>query len=350
MNSTYPAPTYRLTIDGRDITPKVDARLEQLTLSEARSEEADQLDLVLLDLDGRLALPRKGITLNLALGFDATALIEKGTFIVDEVSHSGPPDRVTIRARSAELTSSLRRRRDQSWHAQTLGSIVQTIAARNGLTPSMDSTLAAQSIGHIDQSGESDIAFITRLGRNFDAVATVKHGRLIFLNINNTTTAAGTTLPVVNIRRSETQNHTYTAADRDSYSGVRALYANLNAAAQQSVTAGSESGNMKELPDLFANREEAQKAATAEWQRIERGTAALSLTLATGRPELMPQSLVQVSGFKSDINSIQWLAVKVSHTLSPGAGLITSLELETAKQLTDTGKAGGNGGGGGFWQ
>lgn len=348
---THPAPSYQITLEGNDITPRIDPRLEQLTLAESRSEEADQLDLTLTDYDGLLELPRKGVLLKLALGFGADQLVDKGSFIVDEVNHSGPPDKLVLRARSAELTHALRRRRSQSWHAQTLGSIVKTIAARNDLQTSIDGTLAAQSIGHIDQSSESDIAFITRLARHFDAVATVKNGSLIFLNINNTTTASGQALPVLGIRRSETQNHNYTAADRDSYTGVRAYYSDMSAARRLSVTVGS-GDNLKELADIYANADEASKAAKAEWQRIERGTATLSLALSIGRPELMPQSVVHVTGFKDEINAIAWLAVKVTHTLASGNGLLTSVELETARQLTDTGSAGSGSGGGDdyFWK
>lgn len=349
----YSAPAYKITLAGRDITPQIDPRLESLTLAEARNEEADQLDITLTDTDGRLAIPRKGVTLALALGLRGDALIDKGAFIVDEVTHSGPPDMLTIRARSAELTSGLRRRRDQSWHAQTLGDIVQTIAGRHGLQLRIDAAIAVQRIGHIDQSGESDIAFITRLGRHFDAVATVKNGALLFLPISSATNAHGDPLPSVTIDRRETQQHNYTAADRDSYSGVRATFENVKAATRGEVMAGAD-GNMKALPDIFASKDDAQKAAEAEWQRIERGTATLTLTLATGKPDLMPQSLVHVRGFKAEIEAITWLAVRVTHTLG-GGGLLTALELETASQQTDLGDekksanspSGGNNGG--FW-
>lgn len=275
------SPTYQVNLNGQDITPKLNPRLLQLTLSECRSDEADMLDILLDDHDGKLEIPPKGVTLQLSLGYQGESLINKGTFLVDEVSHNGPPDVLTIRARSAELTHDLRRRRSQSWHGKTLGDIVRTIASNNGLTPRIDASLASISMGHIDQSSESDIAFITRLARHFDAVATVKNGTLIFLTINNTRTSSGDELPTIPIKRSQTTSHSFTAADRDSYTGVRATYQNINAASRQNILVGT-SENVKELPDIYANKDEAQKAAKAEWQRIERGVASLSLQLAVG--------------------------------------------------------------------
>lgn len=351
----HPAPTYALKLNGKNITPRINPRLEQLTLSEARSEQADELDIVLTDYDGKLEIPPKGVVLKLALGYKGEALIEKGKFLVDEVQHSGPPDKLTIRARSADLTSDMRRRRSQSWHEQSLGDIIQTIASRNSLQPRIDTELAAISLAHIDQTSESDIAFISRLARHFDAVATVKNGSLIFLKINATKTANGAELPQVTIDRKETQSHSFTSADRDSYSGVRARYENVKAAARGEVLAGCDK-NVKELPDIYAKKEEADKAAKAEWQRIERSTSKLELILATGRLDIMPQSIVKVTGFKSDICAITWLAVRVGNSLTADGGLITSLELEICSQKTEIearnkkAKSGKGSSDGGFWE
>lgn len=348
----HPQPTYRITLAGRDLTPHLSPFLQSLTLSEARSDEADQLDLVFNDEAGKLELPKKGVTLTLALGFKGEALVDKGTFIVDEVNWSGPPDIMTVRARSAELTSDLRRRRSHSWHDKSLGDIVRSIASRNGLTPRIDSELSAIKMGHLDQSGESDIAFVSRLARHFDAVATVKNGALLFLKINNTRTAGGEELPTITLHRNETQSYNYVTADRDSYTGVKAYYDDVKAAARDSVMVGS-AGNLKELPDMYASKDDAEKSAKSEWQRIERSINQLSVVLATGKPDLMPQTNIQALGFKSDINAITWLAVKVKHDLTNGAGLITSVDMEMNSQKTDLGENkrshGSGNSSGGFW-
>lgn len=52
--------------------------------------------------------------------------------------------------------------------------------------------------------------------------------------------------------------------------------------------------------------------------RLERGMATFELTLAQGRPELMPQSPVRVTGFKEDIDGQSWQVKEVCHTLSDG--------------------------------
>ena len=129
---SYPQPDYRLSVNGQDITPKLGGRLIELRLSESRGEEADQLSLTLDDADGRMAIPPKGATIDVQLGW-AGQLVDKGSFVVDETEHSGAPDRISIRARSANMGQSLRQRTSRSWHNTTLGTIVQELAQANDL-------------------------------------------------------------------------------------------------------------------------------------------------------------------------------------------------------------------------
>lgn len=99
----YPQPLWRITLAGEDITQRIQPRLMQLTLTDNRGMEADQLDLTLDDSDGRLDIPTRGASIHLSLGWSDTGLIDKGSYTVDEVEHSGTPDQLTIRARSADL-------------------------------------------------------------------------------------------------------------------------------------------------------------------------------------------------------------------------------------------------------
>lgn len=43
-------------------------------------------------------MPRRGVELSLALGWKGQALFPKGTYTVDEIEHSGTPNRLTQRA------------------------------------------------------------------------------------------------------------------------------------------------------------------------------------------------------------------------------------------------------------
>lgn len=333
--SSHPQPDYRLTVDGRDITRLVDPRLESLTLAECRAGEADQLDLVLSDADGQLALPRKDAIITLQLGWVGRPLVDKGSFTVDEIEHSGSPDQLHIRARSADMVDTLKVRAEKSWHQQTIGAIVSEIATKHSLTPRVGAELAGKAVEHVDQTHESDLNFISRLAKRYDAVATVKKGHLLFLPINGTRSSGGEAMPAARISRADGDNHRFHTADREAYSGVRAYWHDPKRATRRGVLVGI-SGNAKRLRDTYASEADALAAAKAEWQRIQRGAATFELTLALGRPELTPQTRVRVSGFKPAINVIEWLTVKSTHSLSDG-GLTTRIELETADSASEDG-------------
>jgi len=329
MAVSYPVPAWRVVLDGRDLTDRIAPRLLDLTLTESRGEEADQLDLRIHDHDGRMALPRRGVTLQVALGWRGSGLVNKGSFIVDDVEHSGSPDIISIRARSADLTGELRNRRERSWHATTLGEILGAIAGDHSLKTAIAPALSAIQVPHLDQANESDVNLLTRLGKRFDAVATVKAGTLVFSPIGSGVTPSGITLPAATITRASGDQHRYSAGDRDKYTGVRAYWNDHKAARRKSLLVG-QGTNEKRLQATYASEAEAKQRATAELQRSDRGTAAMSIALALGRPEIYPEQTVAVRGFKAEIDGENWLISKTSHLITGTGGFTTVLEMEAS--------------------
>lgn len=328
MTGGYPIPAWRVVLDGQDLTDKLRPRLLELTLSESRGDEADQLDLRIHDHDGRMALPARGVTLSVAIGWQGSGLIDKGLFRVDEVEHSGSPDVITVRARSADLTHPLRTRRDRSWHDSTLGAVLRQLARDHGLQARVAEALSGVSIAHLDQADESDAHLLSRLGKRFDAVATVKAGALLFLPIGSGQTAGGAALPTAAIQRAEGDQHRYQLAERETYSGVRAYWNDKPGAQRHEVLVGS-GDNAKRLRTSYHSAAEAKQQATAEWKRLQRGAATLSYTLALGRADLYPEQKARVSGFKAEIDATAWLIAKTTHSITGSGGFSTALELET---------------------
>lgn len=323
----YPRPICRVVVDGRDITAAVTQRLIGIQLTDNRGLEADQLDIQLSDHDGLLAIPPRGATVRLWLGWSDSGLVEKGSYTVDETEHSGAPDVLSIRARSADLRTGLKTKRERSWHAVTLGDVISSIAAGNGLTAIVAPALAGIALAHLDQANESDANLLTRLGAQHDAIATIKAGRLLFLPAGKSTTASGLPLPHITLTRADGDAHRFLQADRDSYTGVRAYYYELNSAEKQSAIAGGDDSNLKELRHVYTDRASALVAARAEWSRLQRGSATLSYTLARGRPELIPEMTYSLTGIKGEIGAIVWLGAHISHAFTADS-YTTSLELE----------------------
>ncbi|WP_099141696.1 phage late control D family protein [Xenorhabdus kozodoii] len=352
-------PVYVLSAGEENINARIQDRLISLSLTDNRGFEADQLDIELDDSDGRLSLPRRGMDLSLHLGW-GDALIHKGQFIVDEIEYSGAPDKINIRARSADFRASLNISRELSYHQKTLSDIVRTIATRNNLKPEIDTALADIRLNHIDQTNESDGSFLTRLAKQEGAIATVKNGCLLFIRAGQNKTARGRPLPLINITRQSGDGYRFSLADRSAYTGVSASWLNTREPKKkEQVTVkrkrrktrkanpqkeekhggylvGSE-GNVLVMKHTYSNRSNAERAAKAEWEKIQRGVASFSIQLATGRPELFPEMPVRVSGFKPEIDNADWTLVTVTHTLND-SGLTSALELEVTISDADMGE------------
>jgi len=327
--NAYPRPLWRVTVAGQDVTGKMLPRLMRLKLTECRTDEADQLDIELSDHDGRLAIPARGAEIRLSLGWASSGMVDKGSFVVDEVSFEGPPDVITLRARSADMASALRTRTERSFHKKTIAEIVQTVAAAHKLTAVVGQSFAKVKLQHIDQTNESDLSFLNRIGKRYDAVATIKDGKLLFLPTERGQTASGKEMPTTALSRRDGDRIRFHIADRNSYTGVRAIWQDKRKSVQRRVVAGA-IGNAKTLRTIFASEADALENARAEWQRIQRGVANLQMTLAYGRPELSPQTKIVLPTEKKPINELTWLLVKLEHSLDAN-GLTTEFEAETAE-------------------
>jgi phage protein D len=325
--TAYPQPICRVMVNGQDITAAIEQRLISIELTDNRGMEADQLTITLSDHDGLLAIPPRGATVSLWLGWSDTGLLSKGSYTVDETEHSGAPDVLSIRARSADLREGLKAKKERSWTAQTLGAVLQTIAAAHGLSPVISAALSAIELAQLDQANESDANLISRLGQQFDAIASIKAERLLFMPAGKSATASGAALPHITLTRADGDGHRYLQADRDSYSGVRAYYYELGSAEKKEAIAGG-GDNLKDLRHTYADQDSALRAARAEWSRLQRGAATLSYTLAKGRPDLIPELTYSLVGVKAEIDAIVWLGSNVRHSFTPDS-YTTALELES---------------------
>lgn len=358
------APDFSLSLQEKDITQNIRKRLITLSLTDNRGFEADQLDIELDDSDGLMVMPQRNAVLALSLGWEGAALTPKGLFTVDEVEHRGSPDTLTIRARSADFRGSLNTRRDESYHDTTLSHIVQKVAARNKLKATIAAGLGTIEVSHIDQTQETDAAFLTRLASLNGAVAVVKNGSLLFMRPGNGTTVSGKPLPVFTLARQDGDQHSFSIADRDAYTGVTASWLNTKQPKPQKVklqrkpkeqhlralqhpnakpAASKKPGkpveekkgeylvgaedNVFVIPKVYANKAAAMRAAQAKWEKLQRGAAEFSLSLAMGRANITPEMPVRVSGFKAVIDAQDWIVSKVTHSLS-NSGFTTALEFE----------------------
>ena len=340
-------PAFSILMGGKALT-QLDPRVISLELTDNRGFEADELTIAIDDSDGLIELPPRGAELSVSMGWQGEPLVYKGVYTVDEVAHSGPPDRLEITARSADFRDEFNVKREVSWHDVTVERIVSAIARRYKLTPVISEQLMSAEIDHADQTQESDMSFLTRMADLLGAIATIKNGCLLFILPGGGVSANGKALPEFAITRSSGDRHSFRIADRDAYTGVQAYWLDLEFGKKKKVTVkerkkktenkprssaregdyiAGEDGNVFVLRTTYASETAAQRAAAAKWQQLKRGAAEFNMTLARGRADLYPEMHGTVSGFKADINNQDWIIAKATHSIDDG-GFKTQLELE----------------------
>ena len=154
----------KIVYSKKDITKDLAPYLLSLTYTDYAHGKADDLELRLADPE-KLWLsdwyPVKGDKIEASLEVEGVTL-RCGMFEVDEIEVSGPPGEITIRAQSAIITKDLRlTKRTKAWENTSFQAISQEIANRAGLTLLFDGEDV--QFKRIDQTNESDLAFLKRL-------------------------------------------------------------------------------------------------------------------------------------------------------------------------------------------
>lgn len=327
---------FRLVVAGTDYSAGIRDRLVSLSLTDKRGGEADELDLVLADHDGGTPLPARGAVARLSLGWlrgtdVPIGLVDKGSFTIDEVGWGGPPDQVTIRGRSADLTAAFRVRREASHRDTTLGAIAREVAKRHGLEPRIAPELASVAVPIVAQHHQSDMALLRRLGRERDAIATVKAGRLILSPIGRLAATSGAAFPALTLDRGEVgTGYRYSLVERSADAGVEARWHDQDAGERKTVRSGktAKGKTPHRIRRVFHSEAEADAAAKAEAGRRKRAEASMDLQLLLGRPDIYPDRPVTLTGFKREVDATSWLIAEASHTLD-SQGLRSKLKLET---------------------
>nr|BDD47135.1 phage late control protein [Saccharospirillaceae bacterium] len=328
LKPTRKAPAYRIIVNGEDITAAVGPRLKSLRLNDNRGTEADTVTLTLNDNDGELDLPPTGAEMQVAIGWQGDGLVDKGLFIVDETSHRGPPDRISVKARSANMRQGLPGRKSRSWEDTTIGEVVETIASEHNLEYSVSDGLSGLRIGSLHQTDESDLNLLTRLAERHDAIATIKADQLLFLPMSLARTLSGKAIPTQRIDRSDTQDHAYSEADRETVTGVRAKWNDVAGGSLNWVLAG-DSETTTDLSGTYASEDDARHAAEAELNRRKRGGHSMEITLAEGQPGFIVETPLKLRGWKPRIDNAAWVATQVTHQITDSQAYTLTLSCET---------------------
>lgn len=320
-------PDFKVIAAGINITPQIKDRLLSLTVSDEAGFKSDQVEITLDDRDNAIELPLPGAPLVVFMGYKETFLVPMGIYTADEVVAKGPPDTVTIRGKAANLGGSIKEQKTRNWDEKTIQDIVSTIAGEHGLEPKVAEAYADFFYEHLDQTDESDLNFLMRIAKEHDALAAVKGQTLLFIGKGEGKTASGLPMLPLPITKSGKLSWSMTLATRGDFKSVEANWHNEETGQKEKVTEG-EGSPIKKLRHTYATKEEAQRAAKAELDKIKRGNDTLSMTMP-GNPLIAAEGQILALGFRIGVAGL-WSITSAKHQIR-GGGFTTSIETEKPK-------------------
>lgn len=329
-------PAFRILANGADITGIVSAPLRGLTITDEAGFQSDTLELTLADDPlNPVAIPPTGAELEVWLGYRETGLQRMGLFVADEVELSGWPSEMVIRGRAAPYEGSkggksdLQTQKTRSWPKGTkLGDMVAKIAKEHGMQPAVAKSLQGIVLPHFDQTEESDISFLARVARKYDAVAKPGGGKLALSKRGESKTASGEDMPTIALAAQDCTRWSLSITTRDGGGTVVASYHDRGLAKRKEVKAGS-GDPVRRLRHNFPDEASAKKAAQAELDKRDRSKNKLSLSMP-GNPLLAAEAKLAIVGFRPGVPT-SWLVSRVQHRFDTGAGYSCEVEAEKPK-------------------
>jgi phage protein D len=333
-------PEFRVVVNDKDITAAIDERFSSLTLTDETGLTSDTVEIVLADTDPLRPIkkPPTGAELEVFLGYDGTTR-RMGLFVVDEIELEGWPQRMTIRGRASPYDGTPKGKTDfqtqktHSWPTNTtIGAMVSKMAKDHGMEASVSKSLASVKLPHIDQTGESDISFLSRLAKKYDAIAKPAGGKLLFVKRGDSKNASGQDMASVTIAPGDLTSYSYSERTRESPGTVVAFWHEKGVAKHHEVIVGK-GDPVKRMRFGFKDAGMARSAAEAELARRARGEISLELSMA-GNENLSAEATVTVGPeFRAEMAG-DWLATRVTHRFTKRS-FVSSVECERPNSNKD---------------
>jgi len=319
-------PKFEITADEVDVTETISKRLVSLNITDETGLVSDKAEILLDNRDSALEIPSTGAILKISIGYEGKELNLMGSYIVDTVELMSPPLKMRIIAKATNtkiknLNSKIRSPKSKSWNNSTLIGIVEFIAKDNKFEAIIDEEFDQIFIKHIDQTDESDISFLSRLARDYDAFIKFIDDKLIFIKKGTGTSISGIELPETEISESEITNWNFNISERGKFGKVKARWHNFGDGKEKTILIGEEEP-VYSMRYIFATQERANEAAKAKLSEFQRGIKKLSISIA-GNPILTAESKLIISNIKY-LRNLIWVVTNVTHSISD-QGYITQV-------------------------
>ncbi|EAU6992004.1 phage protein D [Salmonella enterica subsp. enterica serovar Hato] len=336
MTAPVPQPAYRLVYNRKDITHDVSVYVTSVSYTDRLSGESDEIQVDLEDSEGRWRdawYPGKGDTLTLQMGYAGEPLRECGTFSIDEIELSGPPDSVSLRGLATSVTVAMRTKVSRGFENTTLAAIAQRIAGKHRLQ--LQGQIEPLTLDRVTQYDETDLAFLKRLARDYGYLVKVTHTHVIFSSLDKLRDAP----PTFTFTRPDISRYSLRDTINRIYKGAK--HRSQNSRTKQVVTYQADGGeSTTTVSTATRGKNTSADTLTLSGRSGNQGTAArrtraalnlknqyqkvATLSMA-GNIRLRAGHNVTLTGFGASDG--KWLTGSVRHSMTRSGGYTMDVEV-----------------------
>lgn len=327
----------QVTIDGHDVVSAFSPYLLDFSYKDQIGGKSDEVQITLHNRDGKFS---GEWSLKKGLPVDATIICKDweeagqdlslpcGSFKIEEVQFSGPPDKISIKAVSADLTGPLRdTKKTRAWENTTLSGVAGQIAGENGLE--LFYSGPEHSFERQDQRNESDISFLNRIACDRGCHCKVHNGKLALFDAEMAEGAAASLeIPKEGDQYSPTSYSFKVSSSQTAYSGAEAAYTDPKTGTthKAKVKSGKKTDGEKNLT-IQTRAESAGQAVTlgrAKLHGENQKEETVNIEIM-GCPKIAAGQTVELTGFGSFSGT--YSVKTATHKVGGNGGYSTSLEL-----------------------
>ena len=331
--------------EGKNITKDIAPYLLNFTYTDNATGKADDISFTLEDRE-RLWVgawcPTKGDKVRCSIivhdwdNPNQTQSLPCGTFEVDQIECSGPPNQITIKAISTLVSKPMRQEQHtRAWENVKLSTIAGDIAAKNSLSLFWDST-EDPFFERRDQVEISDLEFFSGLACDYGVGVKVTDTQLVCYNEGEYEERT----PVGELHYGDEKliRWSFSSKAAGVYKAARVQYhdpvRDETFEAEEEDDSVEGSGRTLEINQKADSFEDAQKIAKEKLRKANEGEITGSLTLM-GDLRFVGASNVKVTGFGTFDGS--YAIEKATHTIS--GGYTTKLDLSMGKKSKSEAKS-----------
>lgn len=342
-------PSISILLNGNDITDTI--AIERLAYSEATGGEVPTFQIDVQDIDAKwqnYGFTLGGDTIVGTLGWQGGTTWTAGTFSLDELGLSTPPDVFSIMAVEAGLNNAIRTRNSVAYEGKTLTQIAATIALKHGMTAVTAAVSPDPVWQRVTQRMETDLAFLLRIAHEHNYDFVIRNQQLIFYS-RPRIEAQAVTGPTLTRSMVRTNVHCRRQGlGEPTYKQAAVSYFNPYSKTLYSASAEDPTMRVADTHKLVVRVENGQqatlKAQSNLWTANMRSTG-IEFPLV-GTLNWRAGNTVNVQGFGLwDLNT--YLVQRVQVEITPEGGFVTTLDLRTITILNDGTQAIASSAGGG---